>query len=295
MINTPDGRVLCLEEAGDPAGSAVLVQNGAPSSRHLYPPHAASALEHGIRLIAYDRPGYGRSTPQPGRSMVDCVNDVRTIAEALSIRRLAVWGFSMGGPHALACAAALPDIVSAVAVLASYAPFGSPGLDYGSKAARQEFEDEATAIRTDPEKVHATFKAPTEQALAWTPETLLESWRAALSPSEVATLTPDFADYRVRAYHSGLGPGDEGWWEDEVAYFQPWGFAIESIDVPVILCQGDQDDRVPLGHFRWLAEHIPDVEDRLQPGAGHLSLFLRGFDLTRPFLLDHLEAAPRLP
>jgi pimeloyl-ACP methyl ester carboxylesterase len=73
------------------------------------PPPAAC----GLRLIGYDRPGYGGSTPQPGRTVADCAADVRAICAELGIDRLAMWGVSGGGPHLLAWAALLPDLVTA--------------------------------------------------------------------------------------------------------------------------------------------------------------------------------------
>jgi pimeloyl-ACP methyl ester carboxylesterase len=84
----------------------------------------------GRRLICYDRPGYGGSTPQLGRSIADCAGDVRAICAALGIDRLAMWGWSGGGAHVLACAALLPDLVAAAASLAGLAPYGADGLDY---------------------------------------------------------------------------------------------------------------------------------------------------------------------
>ena len=130
---TPDGRTLAIEEAGDPGGRPVLVHNGTPNSRHLYAPAAADAAARGLRLIGYDRPGYGGSTPQPGRSVADCAADVRAICAELGIDRLAMWGVSGGGPHLLACAALLPDLVPAAASLASLAPPG-PRVSTGSRA-----------------------------------------------------------------------------------------------------------------------------------------------------------------
>ena len=81
-VHTPDGRVLAVEEAGDPAGRPVLVHNGTPNSRHLYGPDGRDAAERGLRLIGYDRPGYGGSSPQPGRTVADCAGDVRAICAA---------------------------------------------------------------------------------------------------------------------------------------------------------------------------------------------------------------------
>ena len=119
IVDTADGRRLAVEEDGDSSGVPVLVHNGTPNSRLLYKHHVADAAARGIRLISYDRPGYGGSTPAPGRTVADCADDVRAICAALKIDRLATWGVSGGGPHVLACAALLPDLVVAAASLAS--------------------------------------------------------------------------------------------------------------------------------------------------------------------------------
>src|ERR1700678_822591 len=140
-VRTPDGRTLALEEAGDLDGRPVLVHMGTPNSRHLYGPNAADAAARGLRLIGYDRPGYGGSSPQPGRAVADCAADVRAICAALHIDRLAMWGISGGGPHVLACAALLPDLVTAVASLASLAPYGAGGLDYFAGMGQANVDD----------------------------------------------------------------------------------------------------------------------------------------------------------
>lgn len=112
FVETPDGRTLAVEDAGDRGGRPVMVHAGTPGGRRLYGPRTlADAERRQLRLISYDRPGNGGSTPQPGRSMAGCASDVRVICEALGIERLAMWGHSGGGPHVLACAALLPDLV----------------------------------------------------------------------------------------------------------------------------------------------------------------------------------------
>jgi pimeloyl-ACP methyl ester carboxylesterase len=103
---------------------------GTPNSRHLYRPSVADDAERGPRLISYDRPGHGGSTPQPGRNIADCADDIRAICTELGIDRRAMWGVSGGGPHVLACAALLPALVVAAAALASPAPYGAEGLDW---------------------------------------------------------------------------------------------------------------------------------------------------------------------
>lgn len=121
-VRAPDGRELRVEAAGLNSGKPVLVHGGTPNSRQLYGPWVADATRQGFRLISYDRPGYGGSTPVPGHTVADPVVDVQAIREALGIDRLAVWGYSGGGPYALACAGLLPDLVVAVATVGLVAP-----------------------------------------------------------------------------------------------------------------------------------------------------------------------------
>src|SRR5689334_15789237 len=141
QVTTADGRTLCVLERGKHDGYPVLVHNGTPGSRLLFDQDVSRAERQGIRLISYDRPGYGGSTRREGRSVGDCAEDVRTIAEALELEQLAVWGISGGGPHAIACAALLGDLVPAVAVLASAAPWNADGLDYFAEMGQLNIDD----------------------------------------------------------------------------------------------------------------------------------------------------------
>ena len=101
--------------------------HGSPGSRRLFRPDAElAATQFGLRLLSYDRPGYGGRPRREGRRVADAVTDVRSIAAALDIERLGIWGFSGGGCYALACAALLPDLITGAAVFASFAPYGSP-------------------------------------------------------------------------------------------------------------------------------------------------------------------------
>src|ERR1700691_5923478 len=95
-IKTPDGRTLAVQEGGDPDGKPVLAHSGTPNSRQLYAPHVADAAARGIRLISYDRPGYGESDPRPGRTVASAADDVRAICSALGISRLVTLGV-LGG------------------------------------------------------------------------------------------------------------------------------------------------------------------------------------------------------
>ena len=270
-VQTPDGRVLAVEEVGDPNGRPVMVHEGTPNSRHLYPPAAIDAAARGLRLISYDRPGYGGSTAQPGRSVADCAADVRVICAELGIDRLAMWGISGGGPHVLACAALLPDLVIAAASLASLAPLDAEGLDWFAGMGALNADDTRLFLR-DREAARAKLDADREEILGASAADVAKGLQTLLSPTDAAALNDGLAEFLVYCDREGLAPGNEGWWDDGVAHCTPWGFELSAISVPVLLMHGRQDQFVPFGHGQWLAAHIPGVEARLLDHDGHLTL-----------------------
>jgi pimeloyl-ACP methyl ester carboxylesterase len=282
-----DGRVLQVLERGDPDGKPVLVHNGTPNSRLMYEQDVRRAERQGIRMISYDRPGYGGSTPHPGRSVADCAADVRAIAAELGIDRLAVWGISGGGPHALACAALLHDLVPAVAVLASVAPWGAEGLDYFAGMGELNADDTRLYF-ADRDAARAKCEQDRLEFLAASAEELHDQLKTLLSPADAAVLTGELAQYLVDCTRSGLAPGAQGWWDDDVAFKEPWGFEFESIRTPVLLYHGRQDRFVPFGHGEWLARRIPGVQAELSDDDGHLTLTERHLDQIHAWLLERL-------
>jgi pimeloyl-ACP methyl ester carboxylesterase len=286
-VRTPDGRTLAIEEAGDPGGRPVLVHNGTPNSRHLYGPAADDAAARGLRLIGYDRPGYGGSTPQPGRTVADCAADVRAICAGLGIDRLAMWGTSGGGPHVLACAALLPDLVPAAASLASLAPADAEGLDWFDGMG-QENADDFRLLASDPEAVRTRLEKEREDTLAASAADLSERLKTQLTPTDAAALTGEFAEYLAYTGREGLAPGSQGWWDDGVAHASPWGFELSDIAIPVLLMHGRQDQFVPFGHGQWLAARIPGVDARLLDHDGHLTLETNRLGEVHAWLADRL-------
>jgi pimeloyl-ACP methyl ester carboxylesterase len=285
-IQTPDGRTLAIEDYGDPDGRPVLVHMGTPNTRHLYQPNVTDAAARGLRLIGYDRPGYGGSTPQPGRTVADCAADVRSICEALDIGPIAMWGISGGGPHVLACAALLPGLVTAAASLASLAPYPADGLDWYAGMG-QENVDDVRLITTDETAARAKLDKQREAMLAVTGDDIAAQFETLLTPADAAVLTGDLAHYLASATRDGLAPGNEGWWDDSRALVASWGFDLAAISVPVLLLHGRQDQFVPFGHGEWLAKHIPGVEARLLDEDGHLTLLSRRVGEVHSWLAGH--------
>lgn len=286
-VIAPDGRTILVAERGDPHGRPVLMHHGTPGSRLMFDRDVTRAEGLGVRLISYDRPGYGGSDRLAGRTVADCAADVRAIAGTLGIDRLAVMGASGGGPHTIACAALLPDLVPAVAVLASPAPWGAEGIDYFEGMGEMNIEDTLLQVNDKPA---ARTKAETdrEELLRLGPEEIAEFMKTLLSPADLAVFTGELAEFGVAHTHVGLAPGADGWWDDGEAMLAPWGFELSAIRTPVLLWHGRQDRFVPYTQGEWLAARIPGVEAHLTDDDGHLTLTETHLEEILRWLLERL-------
>ena len=125
------GRTLHTYDTG-PADERLTVvwHHGTPNIGRPPDPLFPDSTRLGIRWLAYDRPGYGGSTPRPDRDVASAATEAAAVADAAGIERFAVIGHSGGAPHALACAALLPDRVSAAVAISSLAPIDADGLDW---------------------------------------------------------------------------------------------------------------------------------------------------------------------
>lgn len=280
------GRALLLEVAGNPDGPVVLVHHGTPGSRLLFSDHVADAETRGICLVGYDRPGYGGSTRQRGRSVADAAADARAIADVLGVDRLLTWGISGGGPHALACAALAPDLVVAAASLASVAPYGAQGLDYYAGMGELNVEDVQLSL-ADPSASETKTENEREELLNAQPEDLLEQWASILSDVDARVATGKFAKELLASMKTGLAPGPGGFIDDSFVFVRPWCFDVAAIEVPVLLWHGRHDRFVPFGHGEWLSRQIPNVEAHLSDEDGHLTLYYR-IGEVHGWLLDRL-------
>jgi pimeloyl-ACP methyl ester carboxylesterase len=216
------------------------------------------------------------------------VEDVQAIAAALAIEELVVWGISGGGPHALACAALLPELVVAVAALASLAPYAAPGLDFFAGMGEQNVEDIRLQLE-DPVAARAKCEQDREEYIAADADELAAAMRTLLTAVDAEVFTGELAEYLVDCTRDGLAPGADGWWDDGVALLDPWGFELGSISTPVLLHHGREDRFVPFGHGEWLAHHIPGVRAELTDDDGHLTLVPRHLESVHRWLLEHFR------
>ena len=146
-VATPDGRSLDVYQAGPDDGDTLLFHTGTPSAAIPYGPAVAAMAERGLRYVAFNRPGYGSSTRRPGRAVADVGDDARTVLDAVGASSAVTIGWSGGGPHALACAALLPDRIRAAALIAGVAPYPADGLDYLGGIGAENIEEFNAALQ----------------------------------------------------------------------------------------------------------------------------------------------------
>ncbi|MEV4756100.1 alpha/beta hydrolase [Micromonospora sp. NPDC049559] len=261
---------MAVETSGDRQGFPVFLLHGTPGSRSGPKPRGIVLYRLGVRLVCYDRPGYGGSDRHEGRQVADAAADVRAIADALELDRFAVVGRSGGGPHALACAASnlLTNRVTRVAVLVSLAPSDASDLDWYGGMTNSNV-DEYTQASNDPLSLTGTLTRRAD-TMRRDPESLVDLLRPGLTPAD-RKVVEDVAMRRLLAqsYAEAVRRGADGWIDDALALRKDWGFDLSSIKVPVRLWHGAEDTFSPVAHARWLASRIPSAEVQVQQGAGH--------------------------
>jgi pimeloyl-ACP methyl ester carboxylesterase len=270
-VSLPDGRTLHVHDEGDPGGLAVVVHHGTPGSGRLHPHDSEDAAAKGIRLIGFDRAGYGRSDAHFGRSVGDVAADVAGLLDALGEDRFATWGHSGGGPHALACAALLPERCTAAATLASVAPYDGEGLDWLDGMGEANVEEFNTVL-LGAEALEPAIRRVQAEMFSAGPEGLRQAMLTVLSPLDQTVLTGELAEWGYAMMAEGAAKRIEGWRDDNLAFVEPWGFDLDDIHVPVFLLHGTQDLMSPPQHGRWLAARIPGVEAEIGDNEGHITL-----------------------
>jgi pimeloyl-ACP methyl ester carboxylesterase len=270
-VRAADGRTLTYLERGPAGGAPVFYLHGTPGSRLSRHPDADLYERLGVRVITYDRPGYGGSDPDPGRSVASAVEDVRTIAGALGIERFGVIGISGGGPHALACAALLPNLVARVAVLVSPAPIDDPDFDWLEGMSELNVREFRAAMES--EEAFAAEVAPFVEALRTDPGAFVDALAAKLpEPDQAVLARPEVREALAASSAEAVRAGTDGWLHDDRAFGAPWGFALEDVVIETRLWHGDLDVLSPRSHSEHVVRRLPNASLEVVPGAGHLLL-----------------------
>ncbi|MGE5375652.1 MAG: alpha/beta fold hydrolase [Bacteroidota bacterium] len=264
-----DGRELAYAEYGDPAGKPVFFFHGAPGSNFFHPPVDVTR-RMGVRLICVDRPGYGGSTFQPKRKILDWPRDVASLADALGLGSFAVTGHSAGSPHTLACAYSLPARVRAAAVLCGVGPVDAPGAI-----------ENTTFINRLGFQLGRYSPWPLVRAMVWVlfhrqaadPAKAIDlDQRERVAADEEVLKIPGVRENCIESDIGAYRQGLLGYAWDVNLIIRPWGIPLEQIQVPVHFWHGTADNFAAVHMARHMADRIPDAKAFILEGEGHMLL-----------------------
>ena len=285
-------RVLRVRDAGDPDGAVVIYFHGTPGSRLDLSFGEHAVAEQGVRLVTFDRPGYGGSTAAPF-GLASIAADAHAVADALGVARFATLGMSGGGPGALAAATVPGGRVIRVGVASGVGPFQLvPGaLD------DLDDDDRATValLHADPAAAAAGFAAgfePLIDAVAPGGPGPVAVFADLLSPRDTELMQdPRLASALAATMREALRPGASGGGWDNVSWIGAWDVDLSAIRCPVLLWYGTDDRFAPPAHGQWLAENLPGARLVMREGEGHFGIMehlgamldaLTGPDPVRP-------------
>ena len=267
-ITLADGRKVGFIDYGPPSGTPVLWCHGGPGSRLEPQALAPAAARAGFRVIGIDRPGYGRSTPLPGRSIADWVHDGLAVADALHIVHLIAVGASTGGAYALALAAIAPERIRAVIACCALTDMrwreGKALMTAPATAALWSAKNRDAAI------VRATdiMGADGAKMLAQTDD------GAPMPPADLALMQdPTFMAGMTSALPEMFAFSVQGYVDDRLADGVGWGsFDVQNVRCPVVVLHGEADNIVPVAHARHTAAIVPGAKLTVVPELGHFSI-----------------------
>jgi pimeloyl-ACP methyl ester carboxylesterase len=285
IIDLPDGRSLDLDVSGPEGGIPLVFHHGTPGSVRQPRAIQRAAHDRGLRLVTFSRAGYGASTRQPGRRIVDVAADVDAVLAHLDAPRCIVAGWSGGGPHALATGARLREQVAGVLCIAGVAPYDSQGLNFLDGMGQQNIDEFGLALKGE-EAIRPSLETEAVGLRDTDAAGLIEGMATLLPDVDRAVLTAEFGQDMAANLAEGLRTGVDGWVDDDVAFVAAWGFALAEIAVPTFVWQGSEDLMVPFAHGQWLAAHVPGATAHLKHGEGHLSITVGALDR----MLDELVA-----
>jgi pimeloyl-ACP methyl ester carboxylesterase len=270
-ITTRDGRALAYAEYGDPKGAPALYFHGFPGSRLEASVGHEGAAHLGVRLIAVDRPGFGQSDFQPDRTLLDWPRDVADLADALGLDRFAVLGVSGGGPYAAACAARIPERLTAVGIVSGLAPLTRELMRGMSPLNRSGLVVAARAPRllrlTEPviRRVTSGYADGLVRRLA----------RITAEPDRVVLVESGVGAVLAASFREAVRKGAQGMIREAELYAASWGGWLREIPIEVRLWHGGLDRILPEPMGRALERALPRCRAEYHSSEGHFSLIVR--------------------
>lgn len=270
VLRLPDGRRLGFAEYGAPDGRPLLFFHGTPGARLMARFAHPDALRHRVRIVAPERPGYGLSDVQPGRTIGHWPDDVAALADSLGLERFALAGVSGGAPYVAACAHRMPQRVRVAGIVSGVGPLDDPVVAAALSAAQRR----TLAVLGQAPRAMRSLAALPAGLVRRFPLRALELIAPLQPPSDRAILArPEVRAALVDDLRQALRQGGRAVLDDLMLFGQPWGFRLEDIAVPVELWHGEADAQVPVAVGRRVAHRLPWCRGRFIAEAAHLWLF----------------------
>jgi pimeloyl-ACP methyl ester carboxylesterase len=273
VVEVADDRTVAARVQG--AGPTVLFLHGTPGSRVLAPHDDTVLTSAGVQLLTLDRPGYGGSTPRPGRSVLQCAEDVVAVADAVGARHFGLAAYSGGAQYALAVAARHADRVTSVALVSPLGPLDTSGDERALPEARAlqvrflRAVPATTRVRTT---VAALALRRTARRRLHEPRDAIDELGAS-SAADARVLEDDRVRQMLeRDVVESLRQGAAGWAADAATMVERWPVDPHAIRAPITIWHGTDDADVRVVMARALARWLPAVTLVEVPDAGHLVL-----------------------
>jgi pimeloyl-ACP methyl ester carboxylesterase len=266
-IRTDDGRTVGFEDFGPSTALPVLWCHGGPGSR-LEPAWLQhDAADAGLRLVGVDRPGYGTSTPRPGRTIADVVPDLIHVADHLGIDKFAMVGVSTGGAYAFATAAIAPERLLGVLACGAMTDMSWP------PGRATMHGPQVLAVWDAPDRDHA-IDAATDAYGEGFGKLLAGGMNAVLAPSDAEIFAdPTWMDAAMAGFPEMSTHGLQGYADDRIADGPGWtSFDIAAVTCPVEILHGDRDQLVDVIQAEYTARLVPRANLVIIPEAGHFSI-----------------------
>ncbi|KAM0345727.1 hypothetical protein ACHAPU_006080 [Fusarium lateritium] len=297
-------RLISWAEYGSPKGRPLIFLHGTPSSRLECAEFHDELHALSIRLIAPDRPGFGRSEFLPGHTIGGYAADVRALAKHLDLAKYSIMGGSGGGPYALACARhhQPEDGLQGVCIFAGMAPYECGLKDMNWKTSLSlGMANWAPGLL----RFLMRFSLPIPKGDLSGP---LEKWTLDPSVQEDAKnkfaafvksikgrdkevlSKPGVLDYIAAATAESVIQGLDGYMHEAKLFAQPWDFRIEDITFasegrgPVSLVYGTDDVNTTIHMGRWIAERVKGSKLKEVQGETHFTIGVKFVDYCDEFL-----------
>ncbi|SFS01855.1 Pimeloyl-ACP methyl ester carboxylesterase [Halomicrobium zhouii] len=263
-VRTDEGRTIAYAEYGTPGGAPVVFFHGTPGSGVLGELFHSAARESDVRVLAIDRPGYGRSDGWSGRTLADTERFVLPVLDDAGVASAKVVGFSGGGPHALALAATSPERVEAVDLVSASPP---PSLVEGTPRTVRVLEILANRV---PWLLRGSVRAQAWLAARTSPALVVSQYTS----NGGADVPGPVAEVVRRDFVAAVAGRGEGLVTESRLLHGEWDVSPGDVDAPVRIWHGDADANVPLDSAHRLADALPNAELTILEDADHLNALL---------------------